>query len=104
MATPETTCAATFIEDGDTKGGHPYVMNGKERQLSLRAFSEEVKREAYTKQAGVCAGAPCSEKARIFKLDKMEAYHVDPWHSDGRSILTNCKMLCKSCSSRKSGV
>lgn len=85
-------------------GIYPYVLNGKERSLSLRAFPEKVKREAYTKQAGICADGACPEKARLFKFDEMEADHVDPWHAGGKSILSNCRMLCKACNRRKGGV
>ena len=85
-------------------GIYPYVLNGKERSLSLRAFPEKVKREAYTKQAGICADGACPEKTRIFKFDEMEADHIDPWHSGGRTVLSNCRMLCKACNRRKGGV
>lgn len=85
-------------------GIYPYVLNGKERSLSLRAFPEKVKREAYTKQAGICADSACPEKTRIFKFEEMEADHTDPWHAGGKSILSNCRMLCKACNRRKGGV
>ena len=92
-------------EDVTRKAGiYPYVLNGKERSLSLRAFPEKVKREAYTNQSGVCADGTCPEKARIFKFDEMEADHIDPWHAGGKSVLSNCRMLCKACNRRKGGV
>jgi hypothetical protein len=101
----EKRIADLMLDEDVTKksGIYSYVLNGKERHLSLRAFSDKVKREAYTKQVGVCAEASCPEKARIFQFDEMEADHIDPWHSGGKSILTNCQMLCKSCNRRKSG-
>jgi hypothetical protein len=92
-------------EDVTRKAGiYPYVLNGKERSLSLRAFPEKVKRESYTKQAGICADGACPEKTRIFKFDEMEADHIDPWHAGGKSVLSNCRMLCKACNRRKGGV
>ena len=92
-------------EDVTKKAGvYPYVLNGRERHLSLRAFSEKVKREAYTRQKGICAAATCPEKTREFKLAEMEADHLDPWHAGGKSVLSNCQMLCKACNRRKSGV
>ena len=92
-------------EDVTRKAGiYSYLLNGQERHLSLRAFSDKVKREAYTRQGGVCAAAACPEPASAFKLDEMEADHIDPWHSGGKSVLANCQMLCKSCNRRKSGV
>lgn len=84
-------------------GIYAYLLTGQERHLSLRAFSDKVKRETYTKQAGICADAACPEKARVFKLDEMEADHIDPWHAGGRSIASNCRMLCKACNRRKGG-
>ena len=85
-------------------GVYPYVLNGKERHLSLRAFPDKVKLEAYTKQAGGCAAAACPERTRIFDLKEMEADHIDPWHAGGRSVLSNCRMLCKACNRRKGGI
>ena len=98
---------AELMQDEDvTKkaGVYSYLLNGQERHLSLRAFSDKVKREAYTKQGGICADAACPEKARLFLLEDMEADHVDPWHAGGRSVLSNCKMRCKACNRRKGGV
>lgn len=102
----EKRIAELMLDEEVTKkaGIYPYVLNAEERNLSLRAFSEKVKREAYTKQAGICADGSCPEKTRIFKFEEMEADHVDPWHAGGRSVLSNCKMLCKSCNRRKGGV
>jgi hypothetical protein len=102
----EARIAELMLDEEVTRkaGIYPYVLNGKQRHLNLREFSEKVKREAYTKQAGVCAEASCPEKSRIFKLDEMEADHIDPWHSGGRSVLSNCRMLCKACNRRKGGV
>ena len=92
-------------EDVTKKSGiYAYVLNGQERYLSLRAFPEKVKREAYTQQGGVCAESACPEKGRTFKFEEMEADHIDPWHAGGKSILANCHMLCKSCNRRKGGI
>ncbi len=92
-------------EDVSRKAGiYTYLLTGQERYLSLRAFSDKVKREAFTKQEGICASATCPEKTRIFKLDEMEADHLDPWHAGGKSVLANCRMLCKACNRRKGGI
>lgn len=102
----EARIAELMLDEDVTKkaGIYPYVLNGKERLLSLRAFSEKVRREAYTAQGGICADGACPEKSRVFKLEEMEADHVTPWHAGGRSVLSNCKMLCKACNRRKGGV
>lgn len=95
-----------MLDDEVTKkfGIYDYVLNRNERHLSLRAFSEKVKREAYTKQKGICASKACQNAGRLFKFDEMEADHIDPWHAGGRSILVNCQMLCKACNRRKGGI
>lgn len=95
-----------MLDDEVTKkvGIYYYVLNRNERYLSLRAFTEKVKREAYTKQKGICANKRCPDAGRVFKLDEMEADHIDPWHSGGKSILANCQMLCKACNRRKGGI
>lgn len=91
-------------EDVTSKSGiYPYVLNGKERHLNIRKFSEKIKREVYTKQSGRCADPICPEKDKIFKIDEMEGDHVIPWHAGGKSISTNCKMLCRACNRRKGG-
>jgi hypothetical protein len=102
----ETRIQELILDEEVTRkaGIYPYVLNGKESSLSLRAFSPKVKLEAYTKQAGICADGACPEKSRLFKFDEMEADHVDPWHAGGKSILSNCKMLCKACNRRKGGI
>ena len=96
-----------MLDDDITRkaGIYAYVLNGKERNLSLRAFSEKVKRETYTKQKGICANKKgCPEKGRSLKLDEMEADHITPWHAGGTTTAENCQMLCKDCNRRKGGI
>ena len=33
----------------------------------------------------------------------MEADHITPWHEGGKTIASNCQMLCKEDNRRKSG-
>lgn len=33
---------------------------------------------------------------------EMEADHIDPWHSGGKTVENNCQMLCKPDNRRKS--
>ena len=99
-------CITELMLDDDVeskKGIYPYVLNGKERHLNLRTFSDKVRREVYTKQGGLCANSDCPEKTRVFKLEEMEADHIDPWHSGGKTVPSNCQMLCKACNRRKGG-
>ncbi len=80
------------------KGIYYFVLNRKEKHLSIRAFSEKQKREAYERQKGICV--KCGEK---FELNEMEADHITPWHENGRTTADNCQMLCKHDNRIKSG-
>ena len=80
------------------KGIYSYVLTGKEKYLNIRAFSDKQKREAYERQKGICV--ECKEHIEI---NEMEADHIDPWHSGGKTTAENCQMLCKEDNRRKSG-
>ncbi len=87
-------------EDVTKKSGiYSYVLTHKERYLSIRAFTPNMKREAYERQSGIC---PVCKKE--FSFSEMEADHIDPWHEGGKSIAENCQMLCKEDNRRKSGI
>lgn len=92
---------AKLMEDEDVtnkKGIYTYVLTRKEKFLSIRAFTDKQKREAYERQKGICPD--CKKK---WKLEEMEADHITPWHEGGKTIAVNCKMLCKEDNRRKSG-
>ena len=36
-----------------------------------------------------------------FELAQMEADHITPWRYGGRTVPSNCQMLCKDCNRRK---
>lgn len=78
-------------------GIYAYILTGEEKHLNLRAFPDKIKRRKYREQEGICA--PCDT---WFAFKDMEADHIDPWSEGGRTILTNCQMLCKPCNRRKS--
>ena len=80
------------------KGIYSYVLDGKERHLNIRAFSNKQKREAYERQKGICP--VCKEH---FEIDEMEADHITPWHEGGKTSAKNCQMLCREDNRRKSG-
>lgn len=95
------TQIARLMEDEDVtnkKGIYGYVLDGKERHLNIRAFTNNQKREAYERQKGICP--VCSEH---FEFDKMEGDHITPWHEGGKTSAENCQMLCKEDNRRKSG-
>ncbi len=92
---------AKLMQDDDVEkksGIYPYVLDGDERHLNIRAFSENMKREAYEKQKGVC---PKCEKE--YKFEEMEGDHIKPWREGGKTNAANCQMLCKDDNRRKSG-
>jgi len=86
-------------EDVTKKSGiYPYVLTGQERHLSIRAFTDKMKREAYERQKGICRF--CKKR---FDISEMEADHTTPWHEGGKTIAENCQMLCKQDNRTKSG-
>lgn len=86
-------------EDVTKKSGiYPYVLTWQERYLSIRAFTDKQKREAYERQEGICTH--CSNH---FELEEMEADHITPWSQGGKTTPENCQMLCKNCNRTKSG-
>ena len=86
-------------DDVERKSGiYPYVLDGDERHLNIRAFSDNMKREAYERQKGICV--KCKKK---FQLDEMEGDHIKPWHEGGKTNAANCQMLCKEDNRKKSG-
>ncbi len=92
---------ARLMQDEDVtkkSGIYEYVLTRNERYLSIRAFTENQKREAYEKQKGICV--KCQKH---FSIDEMEADHVMPWHEGGKTIAGNCQMLCKQDNRTKSG-
>lgn len=86
-------------EDVTKKAGiYPYVLDGDERHLSIRAFTPKMKREAYERQGGIC-----TKCLQHFEFGEMEGDHITPWHEGGATISDNCQMLCRDCNRRKSG-
>lgn len=87
-------------EDVTRKSGiYPYVLTREERYLSIRAFTDKMKREAYDRQKGICV--KCEEH---FDIEAMEADHIKPWYEGGRTVADNCQMLCKQDNRIKSGI
>ncbi len=86
-------------EDVTKKSGiYPYLLTQKEKYLSIRAFTPNMKREAYERQNGICAF--CKKE---FSIGEMEADHIKPWSKGGKTTATNCQMLCLEDNRTKSG-
>ncbi|MBE6159147.1 MAG: DUF262 domain-containing protein [Firmicutes bacterium] len=91
-----------LMQDDDVtskKGIYVYLITGQEKYLSIRAFTDNQKREAYERQKGICQ--ICKEH---FEIKDMEADHITPWHAGGKTTSDNCQMLCRECNRRKSGI
>ena len=90
-----------LMEDEDVtkkSGIYQFVLTRDEKHLSIRAFTDKQKREAFEKQKGICA--KCNGR---FKIGGMEADHITPWHEGGKTLAENCQMLCKKCNRKKAG-
>lgn len=86
-------------EDVTKKSGiYPYVLTRQEKYLSIREFTDKMKREAYERQKGICKFCK-----KHFDISEMEADHITPWHEGGKTIAENCQMLCKQDNRTKSG-
>jgi hypothetical protein len=93
---------ARLMADDDVtkkKGIYSYVLDGKERHLNIRTFTDNQKREAYELQKGICP--VCKDH---FNIEDMHGDHITPWHEGGKTIAGNCRMLCAEDNRRKSGI
>lgn len=87
-----------YILAGDFVAGEFVTNEVFESKLNIRTFDDNMKREAYERQKGICI--KCNEH---FEISEMDADHIDPWHSGGKTNADNCQMLCKHCNRIKSG-
>ena len=95
----ETSISRLMMDEDVTnkRGIYEYLLSGDERYLSIRAFTDNMKREAYERQNGVCP--VCGND---FEISEMEADHITPWSQGGKTIAENCQMLCRDDNRRKS--
>jgi len=97
---------AKLMQDEDVtkkSGIYPFVLTKQERHLSIRAFNDKMKREAYEKQEGICPHCKGEDKKKKWGIEEMEADHITPWHEGGKTTAENCQMLCKQDNRTKSG-
>jgi hypothetical protein len=93
---------ASLMADEDVtkkRGIYSYVLDRQEKNLNIRPFSPNQRREAYERQKGICAVC-----GKHFELEEMEADHITPWHAGGETEAANCQMLCLDDNRRKGGV
>ncbi len=95
---------ATLMQDSEVQkksGIYEYVLSGNEKHLNLRAFDENIKREVYEKQGGICANKKCPNANKKFEINEMEADHIIAWSKGGKTTAENCQMLCRECNRTK---
>lgn len=84
-------------EDVTKKSGiYEYVLTREEKCLNIRAFTDNMKREAYERQKGVCPDC-----GKHWEIGEMEADHIKPWVEGGKTSVENCQMLCRDDNRRK---
>lgn len=92
---------STLMRDGEVQrkqGIIPYVLDGDERHLDLRAFPDDIRLAVWEAQGHRCALCGCEADVEL-----MEADHIVPWCKGGRTERENCQLLCRVCNRRKSG-
>lgn len=90
---------STLMRDSEiqrTSGIIPYVLDGDEHHLDLRAFPDDIKMAVWEEQKHIC---PICGKE--FDFEFMEGDHITPWREGGRTVKENCQMLCRECNRRK---
>ncbi len=112
----QTTINRLLQDEDVTKqtGIIPYVLSDRtkhdEKHLSIRVFSEQMKRRVYTRQtedanANHTSNCPiCASNGitTIYAFEEMQGDHIIPWSKGGRTIEDNCQMLCQRCNNDKS--
>lgn len=71
-------------EVGRPVGIYSYVLDGVERNLSLRDFSDQDKRIMFERQGGICLACGLGKK---YAINKMAADHIIPWSEGGRTFI-----------------
>lgn len=98
----ESEIKRLMMDDDVTKrsGVYEYLLSEGENEkvLSVRAFSENMKRKKYEEQKGIC---PVCGKHHEYK--EMEGDHIIAWKDGGKTEYNNLQMLCKHCNRTKSG-
>jgi CRISPR/Cas system Type II protein with McrA/HNH and RuvC-like nuclease domain len=80
-------------------------LTGNEKNLNIRAFTENQKRQAYEMQNGICPYCVNEHRVKIhYELNEMEADHITPWSDGGKTSIENCQMLCKEHNRIKSNI
>ena len=84
------------------KGIYAYLIDGAEKHLSLRTFDDKVKQKIYEKQHHKCPYCDIKKDGHTYPAGKteyefkeMDGDHIVPWSLGGKTVESNCQMLCK---------
>ena len=96
----ESRIRELMLDDDVTnkKGVYAYVLDGEERHLNIRAFTDAQKRQKYEEQ-----GKRCAISGDEMPIEEMEADHITPWIEGGKTELDNLQMISKEANRRKGG-
>ncbi|MBQ4270124.1 MAG: HNH endonuclease, partial [Clostridia bacterium] len=98
---------ALLMQDDDVtkkSGIYEFLFDGKEKHLSIRAFTPNMKRGAYERQQGICPHCKRENREKfVYLIEEMEADHILPWCDGGKTSVENCQMLCREHNRQKSG-
>lgn len=91
------------------KGIWEYLLGGEKDKnlLDVRVFDEATKKVQFVKQTSqaeavglsncpLCSIGDNDNKTRIWKIQEMDADHVEAWSKGGSTASENCQMLCKT--------
>ncbi len=111
---PDTVAAEVKKLYGDPnvknrRGIFEYILGGSTdtKLLDIRVFEDATKRAVYQTQTDLakasnhsncplCALGHDANKAKVWKLEEMDADHVAAWSKGGSTDISNCQMLCKT--------
>ena len=78
------------------KGIYLYVLSRKLKYLNLRQFDDDIKRQKYEMQKGICPHCVAEHREKThYEYEEMEGDHITPWVEGGKTNIDNCQMLCK---------
>lgn len=84
----------------------PYVLSDRtkhdEKYLSIRTFSDQIKRRVYERQGHKCPFCVANGVDTEYAFEEMQGDHIIPWSQGGRTVEDNCQMLCQRCNNDKS--
>lgn len=78
------------------KGIYLNVLSRKLNYLDLRQFDDDIKRQKYEMQKGICPHCVAEHRVKThYEYEEMEGDHITPWVEGGKTTIENCQMLCK---------